>query len=191
MRVVQKWELTSAALDRLLAGLDADPTAAGQKYEHLRRALLKFFTWRGTPEPETSVDETLDRLARRLDAGHTIDDIPAFAYGVAKLVFLERRRQSTAMPVTSDEGLVARAAAAPPEREEVRDTCLNGCLGELPRDDRDLIVTYYVGAGRDRIQSRARLAATLGLSENALRHRAQRLRDRLRICASSCIEQAE
>ncbi len=64
----------------------------------------------------------------------------------------------------------ARAAAPEPEGDEVRDACLQRCLGELPRDERDLIVTYYVGAGRKRIEGRARLAATFGLSENALRH---------------------
>ena len=191
MRLVQKWELTRAALDGLLARLDTDPSAAGEKYEHLRRALLKFFSLHGTAEPESSVDETLDRLARRLNAGQTIDDVPSFAYGVARLVRLERHRQSAAVPMTSDEGLVARAAAPHPESDEVRDACLERCLGQLPGDERDLIVTYYVGAGRERIAGRARLAAARGLSENALRHRAQRLRDSLRVCAARCLEQAE
>ena len=49
-------------------------------------------------------------------------------------------------------------------------------------------MTYYVGTGRERIEGRSRLAATLGLSENALRLRAQRLRDRLRVCAAQCVE---
>jgi hypothetical protein len=47
-----------------------------------------------------------------------------------------------------------------------------------------------VGTGRERIDGRAQLAETLGLSENALRHRAQRLRNRLRVCAGECIERS-
>ncbi len=194
MRLVQKWELTRAALEGLLARLDTDPSAAGEKYEHLRRALMRFFSLHGTPEPESSVDETLDRIARRLSAGDTIDDVPSFAYGVARLVRLERYRQSAAAPIaplTSEMGPAAWAAAAPPpEDEESRDACLQRCLGHLPGDERDLIVTYYVGAGRERIEGRARLAAARRLTENALRHRAQRLRDSLRICAARCLEAA-
>jgi hypothetical protein len=189
-RVARRWELTREALERLLSRLDTDPTAAGEKYERLRRALLKFFSWHQIPEADSSVDETLDRIARRLDAGHHIDDVPVFAYGVARMVRLERQRKSAAMPTTSEEFLLTQAAPTQCEDIEVRDACLQRCLAELSPKDRDLIVTYYVGTGRERIEGRARLAAALGLSDNALRHRAQRLRDRLRIRAAQYLEQA-
>jgi DNA-directed RNA polymerase specialized sigma24 family protein len=190
MRVVRRWELTRTAFDGLLARLDTDPVVAGEKYEHLRRALLRFFSWHQTLEADTSVDETLDRIARRLAQGETIEDVPAFAYGVARLVRLERQRQSAAIPTTTDEGLVAHVAEEPSEEVEARDACLQRCLGEVPAKERELIVAYYVGTGRERIDGRAQLAETLGLSENALRHRAQRLRNRLRVCAGECIERS-
>lgn len=189
-RVVRRWELTREALEGLLARLDPDPTVAGEKYERLRRALLKFFSWHQIPEADSSVDETLDRIARRLDAGQPIDDVPVFAYGVARMVRLERQRRSAAIHTASDELLFAQAA--PPQREDVelQDACLQRCLAELSPKDRDLIVTYYVGTGRERIEGRARLAAALGLSDNALRHRAQRLRERLRVRAAQYLELA-
>ena len=190
MRVVRRWELTRPAFDGLLARLDTDPVVAGEKYEHLRRALLRFFSWHQTLEADTSVDETLDRIARRLASGETIEDVPAFAYGVARLVRLERQRQSAASPTTTDEGLVAHAADEPSEDVEARDACLQRCLGEIPAKERELIVAYYVGSGRERIDGRAQLAETLGLTENALRHRAQRFRNRLRVCAGECIERS-
>jgi DNA-directed RNA polymerase specialized sigma24 family protein len=189
-QVARRWELTREALERLLARLDSDPTAAGEKYERLRRALLKFFSWHQVSEADASVDETLDRIARRLDAGHHIDDVPVFAYGVARMVRLERQRKSAAMQTTSEEFLLTQAAPPQCEEIELRDACLQRCLAELSPKDRDLIVTYYVGTGRERIDGRAQLAAALGLSENALRHRAQRLRDRLRIRAAQYLEQA-
>jgi len=40
--------------------------------------------------------------------------------------------------------------------------------------------------GRDRIDSRKAIARRLGLSESALRNRAQRLRDRLERCLAEC-----
>jgi len=183
----RRWELTRGALHGLLARLDPDPVAAGEKYEHLRRALLKFFSWHQTFDAEGSVDDTLDRIARKLEAGHGIDDISAFAYGVARLIRLERQKQVSA--ATPDARLVAQVSAPPPEHVERQDACLQRCLAELSPTDRDLILTYYVGTGRDRIDGRAQLAAALGLSENALRLRTRRLRDRLRVRAIQLLEQ--
>lgn len=196
-RVTRRWELTREALEGLLARLDTDPAAAGEKYERLRRSLLKFFSWHQISEADSSVDETLDRIARRLDAGHHIDDVPVFAYGVARMVRLERQRRSAAFQTTSDELLFTQAAPAQYYEDtelretELRDACLQRCLAELSPNDRDLIVTYYVGTGRERIEGRAQLAAALGLSDNALRHRAQRLRERLRVRAAQYLEQAD
>jgi DNA-directed RNA polymerase specialized sigma24 family protein len=184
----RRWELTERALQGLLARLDTNPVVAGEKYEHLRRALLKFFSWHQMPEAESSADETLDRIARRLDAGHTIDDITGFAHGVAKLVSRERQRRAAPMLTAWDERLVANAVASSSE-DEVRDACLQHCLAALSPQDRDLIVAYYVGTGRGRIDGRARLAAALGVTENALRLRVQRLRDHLRGCAKQFLGQ--
>ena len=183
-----QWDLTPASLDRLLRRLDPDPAAAGDAYEHLRRALLAFFRWRGDQEPETAVDETLDRLARRLEAGHTIDDVPTFARGVARFVWLERRRKATAVPVTLDGQVASTIPAATVEEDGVLERCLQWCLERLAPNERELIVQYYAGDGRQKIEQRARLARTLGSSDNALRHRAHRLRQQLKSCTTRCAE---
>jgi DNA-directed RNA polymerase specialized sigma24 family protein len=60
--------------------------------------------------------------------------------------------------------------------------CFERCLAELPADGRALILEYYAAEGRLKIDGRKRLAAALGLSDTALRNRAQRLRDRLERC---------
>jgi len=187
--VVRRWELTRGALNELLARLDPDPVSAGEKYEHLCRALWKFFGLHQIAEAESCVDETLDRMVRRLDESHTIDDLPALAYGVAKLVHLERR--SVAMPTTSDKRLLAHADTPQPEDVEARDACLQRCLADLSAEDRDLIVAYYAGIGRERIDGRAQLAQALGLGEDALRLRGQRLRDLLRLRAAQFVEHGD
>jgi len=48
-------------------------------------------------------------------------------------------------------------------------------------------VAYYEGERTEKISNRRRLAATLVLSENALRSRVQRLRDRLEQCVQVCV----
>ena len=50
-----------------------------------------------------------------------------------------------------------------------------------------MILKYYVAEGRTRIDNRRRLAQALGISETALRNRAQRLRDRLERCITGCL----
>src|SRR5689334_14813966 len=84
--------LTAAGFARLLAQLDPDPDRAALAYEHLRHALLRFFDWHGIWPPEDCADRTIDRLIRKLD-DTVIVDLHNYAYGIARLVLLEQRRQ--------------------------------------------------------------------------------------------------
>ena len=75
------------------------------------------------------------------------------------------------------------ALIADPSGQETLAQHLENCLGQLPVPGRDLVLSYYsVASGRTGIESRRRLAGKLGLSDNALRSRVQRLRDRLEDC---------
>src|SRR5256885_4134102 len=67
--------LTGEAFSKLLARLDPDRERAGEKYEDLRRTLIRFFEWRGAPFPEEQTDETFNRVARKLDEGIGIKNI--------------------------------------------------------------------------------------------------------------------
>jgi hypothetical protein len=55
--------LTANAFAKLLDCLSADRERAGEKYEDLRRTLIRFFEWRGAPFPEEHADETFNRIA--------------------------------------------------------------------------------------------------------------------------------
>jgi DNA-directed RNA polymerase specialized sigma24 family protein len=159
---------------------------AGEKYEQLRRALVKVFDWRGVAAPDTCADVTIDRVARKLDGGAIIDDVTAFAYGVARLVVLEQGRRPETRHVTLDEAISVEGLTPHPVEEDERLPCLERCLGELDTDARTLILSYYVHARQDRIRARAALASRMGLTQNALRSRAQRIRDRLERCTNAC-----
>jgi DNA-directed RNA polymerase specialized sigma24 family protein len=179
--------LTAEAFAILLARLGPDAERAGAAYEALRRALVEFFTWRGAETPEECADETLDRLARRLSDGAPVESIPRFTHGIARLVLLEywRRPDARRAPVEQLEGTAQLAPDAPDD--DALHECLDRCLGELPKDGRDLILEYYAAEGRTRIERRKRLAEALGLADAALRNRAQRLRDRLEGCLTACL----
>jgi DNA-directed RNA polymerase specialized sigma24 family protein len=83
------WELTEGALGRLLACFDADRDRAGEKYEDLRRALIRFFEGRGVFTPEECVDEVFNRAARRLSEGVAVVNIYGYCYESARFVLLE------------------------------------------------------------------------------------------------------
>lgn len=177
--------ITAVDLARLLARLDPDRERAALEYERLRHALVKFFDWRGAPAPDECADVALDRLARKL--GETaIADVHNYARGIARLVLLERRRQPALSSI--DDMVESPSAAAVPSSsaDERLHNCFERCLARFPHESRSLIVGYYEGERTEKISNRRRLAAALGLSENALRSRVQRLRDRLEQCVGRC-----
>ena len=103
------WELTASAFERLLVRLDADPARAADAYEALRLALTRFFDWRGAHFPDECADETMNRLARRVDEGAAVADIRSFALGIARLVLLERARSPQVRQDELDEQRIGPA----------------------------------------------------------------------------------
>ena len=69
----------------------------------------------------------------------------------------------------------------------MRLACLDDCIAALPSEGRQLVVEYYRDDGRDRINRRRALAEQLGLQREALANRAQRVRDKLEHCVTSCL----
>ena len=184
--------LTGEAFSKLLARLDPDGERAGEKYEDLRRTLIKFFEWRGALFPEEQTDETFNRVARKLDEGIEIKNIGGYCYEVARLVCLEALkgsdRKRDPLETNYPDAASADAADLALERERLLD-CLEQCLNRLPTESRALIVEYYQDEKRDRIERRKALADALGLRREALANRAQRLRDKLEQCVRRCFNE--
>lgn len=67
--------------------------------------------------------------------------------------------------------------------------CLEECMDALDREQRALLIEYYRGNGKTRIENRRRLAEQLGIELNALRNRAMRLRERVETCVRAKLEQ--
>jgi DNA-directed RNA polymerase specialized sigma24 family protein len=186
----KRWSLTPEAFDKLLASLDADPETAGEKYEQVRGGLVCFFEWRGAPFPEDHADETLNRIARKLDEGDQVNDPFSYAYGVARLLLLEvyksRERERAALAHLPAPGQPSRDDSDD-DSESRRSDCLGQCLDGLPQETRELVTAYYQGERRTKIDNRKALADRLGIPLNALRLRARRLRERLEICVETCM----
>lgn len=183
------WQLTQEGFDKLLSLLDQDRDHAAEKYEQLRRRLLKLFEWRGSPTPQEHADEVFNRVARKIVEGIEIRDINHFVGGVARNLFLEiieqREREQKAL-----NQLPVPIAIVEIKDEDVdpRLDCFRACLHELPLDQRRLIVDYYCEDERSRIEQRKVLAAALQIPLNALRIRAHRLRSQLDKCINRCLK---
>jgi DNA-directed RNA polymerase specialized sigma24 family protein len=183
--------VSAAGFARLLARLGADEDTSAAEYERLRLTLVKFFDWRGAWPPDECADETLDRLAAKLEADTGIDDVRAYAHGIARLVLLERLRRQVQAPSLEDADLSSLRALSSPEPIRPLQSCFECCLDSLPAETRTLVLDYYAAEGRTKIDNRRRLARSLGITDNALRSRILRLRERLERCARSCAADAE
>lgn len=182
-------ELTSQAFIRLLERLGDNEEQAAHNYEDLRHILIRSFEWRGAPFPEEHADETLNRLARKLDEGVEIRNINDYTYTVARLVWLEAIKRVGPAPLDEiqNEPIAIDTSREVAEKEDSLN-CLDDCLDALPGKSRDLIMEYYVDEKRGRIDRRRDLAERLGLRRDALANRAQRLRDKLEQCVTRCLQ---
>jgi DNA-directed RNA polymerase specialized sigma24 family protein len=187
MAAKTRWQLTQEAFDRLLAALFPAREAAGEKYLLLRKNLVRFFETRGIAEAEDAADEVLNRLARKLEGGERLENPHTYALGIARLVALELRKFPEKTAVDELPELAAPAPDEEASRGEEKLKCLEICLGELAPENRRVIVGYYRGEKREKIENRQRLAEELGVPANALRSRAVRLRDKLEACITGCL----
>ncbi len=72
------WSLTPLAFHRLLNWLDAGANSGGESYLEIRMRLVAYFDRRNCLTPDELADETLTRIARRLEEeGITESETPA------------------------------------------------------------------------------------------------------------------
>ena len=189
--------LTREALEKLLDFLGAGGGDRAVAYERLRRRLIKVLEiraheYRLRATPEDLADEAISRVASQLEKGleiHARDPFGYF-YGVARRVVQEAARQEHKDGGLLEEGEPSPAAAeTEPDEAEARHRCLDHCLARLPPADRELILDFYrEDRGQGRIAHRKSLAARLGITVNALRIKAHRLRhQRLAPCLADCL----
>ena len=183
-----EWVLTQSAFRQFLDWMDEGTDSGGQRYLEIRRRLVLYFDRKNCLSPDELADETLNRVARRLEEeGKITSDTPAhYCYIVARFVFLEslrgqRRNQSL------HDGFPAANSDEEKKEAEQRATCLERCMQTLSSEDGRLILNYYQGEQRVKIEKRKSMAAKLGITINALTIRACRIRDKLEVCMRKCL----
>ena len=192
--------LTREAFDKLFETLDPDRQVAAEKYERIRQRLANFFEYRGCSSPDDYADITINCAAKKLYEGSRIysSDPLSFFIGIARNILLEYWEQAPRHAASLDHLPAAEHphvdAIETMQREEDRQRseaeleCLEECLEQTDREDRELIVSYYIGEKGQKIRNRKRLAAKFNIAPAALRLRAFRLRAKLERCVKSCFE---
>ena len=160
----------------------------------MRRRLVAYFDRKNCEHPDDLADETLTRVMRRFQEEATLSNTPParYCYIVARFVFLEHLR----LPQRADQDpewlgrIPADGGSQPltgePDRYEQLLNCLDCCLQKLDPRDREMILEYYVGEQRAKIETRRNIAIKLGLTMNAVSIRACRIRDKLETCMKTC-----
>lgn len=178
-----KKEVTRERFAALLVWLSPDAQLAGEEYERLRFRLIKFFLHRNCRFPEELADETINRVTVKIGE-ETIENKLAYAYAVARNVFLESLRAEK-KHISIDD--VSIAAATPPGELDIDDECLEKCLGELPAENRTLILEYFSEAKQAKIDLHKKISAGLEMTQTALRMKIVRIKQKLGACMQECM----
>jgi len=173
----------------LLSWLGPDREQAAQKYEYVRRCLLRYFGRRGVTDPLTLADEVLARVTNKVEEvapGYVGDPVHYFL-AVARRVLAEWRRRPVLVELPQD-------IIDLPVHEEraVKEQLLQGlehCWSQLSTQEQSILLRYYLATPPQTVsESRELLAHDLGMTANALRVLTHRLRGRLRRCVERAVE---
>ena len=180
---------TPENFEKLLLFLHPDRERAGEAFELLRLKLVEYFRSRDCLYAEELVDETLNRLTKKVAEGEEIRDALRYCYGLAHWVWVEHSRRSGIINrVSIDDLPVAPFVFQDSLVRKEREACFQYCLRELPAKDRELVVEYWDHENQSHRDARREIAERLNITMTALRIRVSRIKDKLRACFSDCLE---
>jgi DNA-directed RNA polymerase specialized sigma24 family protein len=187
-----EWKLTETAFNKLLSSLSPDREEAANRYELLRRKLIRFCESNTSVPADEGADEIINRVTRKLDEGALITNVFAYSFGVAKMVLKEFWKERDRSHSFAGEFPSTTTVNIPvlEDNDEARLRCFDRCLDQLSSESRKLIMDYYREDRHAKIELRKELAQQLSIPLNALRIRVHRLRKALEECCKECLATA-
>lgn len=181
-------QLTEEAFASFLFWLSPNQEQAAREYLDIRKKVARFFVYKACPLAEDLADRTLDRVAAIVhsEPGKYAKPI-SLCWGVARKVWLEYRREFA--PGVLEDDNIPGPVGDEDDSTEREAHCLAHCLDQLPVRDRELIMQYHRYQGRQKIETRRKMAELHG-GLNSLRIMACRIRARLFDCVTGCVQQS-
>lgn len=163
-----------------------DRDEASNRYLRLHQKLAGYFRLKGMYDPVNDADDALDRAGEKIVKGHNIPDIDKFCMGIARNIVHERlrhkKREESAFLKFIDNSQDSSTQALVDRITNL----MKPCFEQLPKDDRNLLVSYCrVPPGLERAEHRRQLAESLKSTIAALRIRVTRLRRALDNCVKA------
>jgi DNA-directed RNA polymerase specialized sigma24 family protein len=180
--------------DRLLQWFGPDRDASARKYLEAHGKLSRYFRFNYCDCPEDLADEVMNRVARKTPPlwqgrSHT-DVLLGFAHYVLKeymrrsACFVDGLGPGEGMNETRRGDFEASAA----EEKEIRAKCIDTCLAKLPEGDHQLLLEYHKYERGAKSAHRKAMAEARGITLNALRLKASRLKADLGDCVRRCCQ---
>lgn len=179
--------LTPIAWAEFISHLAEDEEQAGLEYERLRNLAIKFFAWRGVPDPITLANITLDRVIRKYSEGVSIVNLNGYVRGVAVHVYQEWLKGPVETDELPEDLQTEEDDPEGQEADELRMECMRQCVTALPPEERTLLYEFFEGRGRERAQRREELARSKSLTRSGLGTLVHRIRKRLKECRDRCL----
>lgn len=174
---------TPEEFNRLLSWFHADRNTAGEDLTKIYSRLIQIYTARQCIDADELACEVTNRVAVRINS--VVDSYPSAAH--CCLAFVDNVYREWLRDQKMRLNAQQPPKPRPAEELEREDGFLAECLGRLEKYDRNLFVRYFEGEGRTRINARDKLATECGMTPNALRIKAHRLRKTLRLCIEECL----
>lgn len=166
----------------MLNWLDLDLDRAVNRYEEIRKKLMRVFTNRGCTDVEALADDTFNRVAMKMPELRTSfnGEPEKYFYGIARNIAREHyRKRDRVIEFPSEQT----------SREDLEPflVCLEGCLAKLPQSQAQMFLLYYAKQRKAKIDLHKQMGSKLGLRQTALRARVHRIRKKLRACILDCL----
>lgn len=184
--------LSPEAFNHLLEWLSAERDEAGEKYEEIRNGLIRFFRYRGCPDPSSLADETINRVAAKISENNNMleEGSVNYFYGFAINVYHEYYRMELKKEVQLTPELPFEAENSSPENENKSGACLEECMAKLLQpDEKKLILKYYSKDKSAKFELRKNMAEKLGINVGTLHTRVHRIKNTLKKCIENCINE--
>jgi DNA-directed RNA polymerase specialized sigma24 family protein len=183
-----KTEISQIQFDTLLNWLSEDREKAGEKYEEIRKSLVRLFEIKGCNDSQTLADETINRFASRintLELNHNVKP-NTIIFGFAKNIYLESlRRKETQLNPDLPNLIETINVEKNPSNEYL--SYLQECLKNRSTKEREMILAYYEKDKSEKFEQRRKLAEKLKIQNGTMHTRVHRIRLSLQKCIESKI----